>query len=243
LLSADVNNEKGKFLNDQSPIVAASRHADADHDDALKLIGQRIKMARNARQMTQTELAVAVGVTRAAVSQWELAEVEVTLSRLNRIAAELKTDVAWLLSGAGPMPADAKDRAGLIPEMESSIGAGGPFHRQGLQTDFWRVPPHVLSGLKCRADSVRIFPVQTASMEPAVARGSYVLVDYSQTTVHDGQIYAIDNGVALTIKRLYLRGDFKRIELVSDAEPERKAVLDLRKVRIVGRLVAQFHAI
>ncbi len=133
---------------------------------------------------------------------------------------------------------DAVQRgAGVIAEMEAGIGAGGPYHRQGLEADFWRLPSEVLDALRCKSESCGIFRVMSPLMEPAIPRGAHVLVDFGCDTVHDGQIYAVDNGVSLVLKRIFVHG--ATADLVSDAAPDRSVTVALKQVKIAGRVVAQ----
>jgi transcriptional regulator with XRE-family HTH domain len=86
----------------------------SDGDDLL--VGGRIRTARQARGMTQADLAAAVGVTRSAVAQWETARSGQVRGNLGRIAAALGVSVAYLLDAeddprAPPVAEDATERA------------------------------------------------------------------------------------------------------------------------------------
>jgi transcriptional regulator with XRE-family HTH domain len=78
-----------------SPPASHSANHSAD-DDA---ISARIRAARVSRGMTQQDLAVAVGVSRSAVAQWETARAGQVRGNLTRIAACLRVSVGHLLHG------------------------------------------------------------------------------------------------------------------------------------------------
>jgi len=65
-------------------------------------LGQRLKLARQAKQLSQTDIADVLKVSRAAVSQWEAGQVEARLSKLRQAAAYLQISPSWLLTGEGP---------------------------------------------------------------------------------------------------------------------------------------------
>lgn len=66
----------------------------------MDTMGERIKALRQARGMTQAQLAQAVGVTKSAVSQWEIGLTEnVRLRTFMALVDVLKTDVAFLVYG------------------------------------------------------------------------------------------------------------------------------------------------
>lgn len=62
-------------------------------------IGERIRIARQQRGMTQEALAAAVGVSRSAVAQWETGRAGQVTGNLARIAEILGIGVVWLMHG------------------------------------------------------------------------------------------------------------------------------------------------
>lgn len=65
-------------------------------------IGERIRVARQERRITQEELASAVGVSRSAVAQWETGRSGQVTGNLARIAQVLGVGVEFLMHGSGP---------------------------------------------------------------------------------------------------------------------------------------------
>jgi transcriptional regulator with XRE-family HTH domain len=80
-------------------------------------IGERIRVARQERRITQEELASAVGVSRSAVAQWETGRSGQVTGNLARIAQVLGVGVEFLMHGSGPsgLPeAHSADEAAML---------------------------------------------------------------------------------------------------------------------------------
>ena len=71
----------------------------------MKTIGSRIARARADRQIPQSTIAKACGVSRAAVSQWEKDETVPTGPNLVKAARILDVGPEWLATGVGPRKA------------------------------------------------------------------------------------------------------------------------------------------
>lgn len=71
------------------------------YSDDVQTMAERIRALREAQGMTQTALARLVGVTPAAVSQWELGVVaNVKLQTFLRLCESLHTDPHYLIYGS-----------------------------------------------------------------------------------------------------------------------------------------------
>jgi len=80
-------------------------------------IGARIRDARRRRGWTQDQLAQAVGVTRAAVAQWETGRAGQVTGNLTKIAASLETGVEYLMHGddkRAPLLAQQGDELAIL---------------------------------------------------------------------------------------------------------------------------------
>lgn len=66
----------------------------------METMGDRIKQLRSARNLTQEQLAHAVGVTKSAVSQWEDGSTKnLKLETFLRVLEALSTDAEFLIYG------------------------------------------------------------------------------------------------------------------------------------------------
>ncbi|MXN63550.1 helix-turn-helix domain-containing protein [Stappia sp. GBMRC 2046] len=69
-------------------------------------IGQRIRHAREASNLSSAQLARRLGVKTATVSGWESGRTEPRANRLTMLAGFLSVSPTWLLYGLGEAPAD-----------------------------------------------------------------------------------------------------------------------------------------
>lgn len=67
-------------------------------------IGKRIRAARTRLGMGQEELAVAAGVTKQAVYDWEKKGGSPSADKIPAVRQALRVTFAWLLAGDGPPP-------------------------------------------------------------------------------------------------------------------------------------------
>lgn len=75
-------------------------------------MGNRIKVLRESKSLTQQDLAEAVGVTRAAIAQWEAADyVDIKLQPWLRLLEVLSADPYWLVYGPDRPKAGTKRSA------------------------------------------------------------------------------------------------------------------------------------
>src|ERR1700694_304466 len=73
-----------------------------DTDEATrKLIGERIAKAREAAGLNPSELSREIGVSRAAVAQWEVGKTEPNARNLRKIASVVGVTLEWLGQGRG----------------------------------------------------------------------------------------------------------------------------------------------
>ena len=69
----------------------------------MESMGDRIRLRREGQSMTQAQLAMAVGVTKAAVSAWELGSTQnIKLKTWLKLLAVLHTTAEYLLEGVTP---------------------------------------------------------------------------------------------------------------------------------------------
>lgn len=77
-------------------------------------VGSRIRSLRIAGGLTQEQLAVACGVSRSAVAQWETDRAGQLSGNISRIAAALAASVEFLLEGKRPPSEMTGDELAMV---------------------------------------------------------------------------------------------------------------------------------
>jgi transcriptional regulator with XRE-family HTH domain len=86
--------------------------------DDPEIIGARIRKARKDKGLTQVELAAAMGVSRAHLTNVEGGNGGLALDKLSVLARETGTTVAWLIGEGASLPTD-QARADLLAAYEA----------------------------------------------------------------------------------------------------------------------------
>lgn len=93
----------------------------------VKMIGARIKTAREMQGFSLSELARRVGVRPASCSHWESCRSDPSMDNLARLAVILNVDFEWLATGRGGM------RPGVAQDLPSyAVDAAPPDQRELL---------------------------------------------------------------------------------------------------------------
>ena len=222
-------------------------------------MANRIREVRRSKDVTLEALAEETGISTSYLSRIEGGSRKASLENLIRIARALSAEPEELSdefdmddlerakalplsrpSGAGDV-ANLNIRAGLGvgTDMEVARDDGGQIYADHIN-GFWSFPDAVKAGWR-NMPHVYSMPVTGDSMEPTLTSGSYVFVDMTHTVPSPPDIYAIDYGDGLMIKRLQMVPRTDKIVVMLDNE--RYADYELRRedVRVYGRVVAWFQ--
>ena len=154
-------------------------------------IGKRIRIAREARGLTQAQVATAMGVSRVTVTQWEIGKHVPKGHRWKVLADLLGLSADDLLD----TPGDAGVRE--VPLIQSiSAGPWAELETVERLSDLPRIraaslPPGVFVAAR----------VDGESMNRIAPHGSIVFVDLSERTLVDRGIYIFETDVGATLKR------------------------------------------
>jgi hypothetical protein len=125
-------------------------------------------------------------------------------------------------------------------------GKSGMTFAAEVISDYWRVPPVILSSMgNARPTDITFIPCQGDSMAPTLVEGDVVVVDTRHSWPSPDGIYAIlDQFGGIIVKRLELReavGDGPMlVAVISDNPRHREKLMAVDEVKIVGRVLRKF---
>lgn len=197
-------------------------------------VGERIREAREAKDMSQEELGKACGTTKQTIYKYESGVVtNVPLDRIEKIADVLGVSAAYLVgwnedidfpSNILPMPAVRK-----IP-LVGTIACGTPIiAEQNIECDV-DIPEHIHAdfALRCKGDSM---------INARIYDGDIVYIR-SQPEVEHGEIAAVEIDGEGTLKRVYIFPDQVVLQAENPLyEPRVYKGEQLADLRILGKAV------
>ena len=161
----------------------------------MNTLGDRMRILRSGRGLTQQDVAAALNVSRSAVAMWERNEREPNLETLAALARLLDVPLSALVEREeAPLPAGLRPvRTKRVPLL-GTIAAGEPIFAEEEHETYVDV------GGSVHADFA--LEVKGSSMEPVYKDGDVVYIR-SQDDVLDGQVAAVVVDDSATLKRVY----------------------------------------
>lgn len=200
---------------------------------------------------TQSRIGEYCGVSQSTVARWLTGKDPEGPNR-DRLL-QLYREV---ISEEVPAPALPGKRTGgdtvRIPDLAifGGLGGGGMLEvmadESGALLDpdqlrgYWSFPDYMVSAFR-NLQHIYAWEVRGDSMEPTLAGGSVVFVDMSQDRLPPDDIYAIDYGDGLMVKRLKLIPRSDKVAVISDNERYGTDELLREEVRVYGRIVGWFQ--
>lgn len=201
---------------------------------------------------TQTSIAKYCGVQQPTVGRW-LKGIDPEGPNRDRLL-QLYREV---ISEDGPLPEMPErqikeDAIVRIPDLElfGGLGGGGmleiitddngAIHDQDQLRGYWSFPDYMVSAFRSLRH-IYAWEVRGDSMLPTLDGGSVVFVDMSQNRLPPDDIYAIDYGDGLMVKRLKLIPRTDRVAVISDNDRYGMDELLREEVRVYGRVVGWFQ--
>lgn len=207
-------------------------------------VGNRIKMAREAKQITQEELGATCGTTKQSIFKYESGVVtNIPLDRLEKIAVALDVSPAYLMGWDEPeQPKPLPSNIMPLPAMKEwpvlgATACGKPLHREMLDET-------VLAPAEIKADIV-FRCVGDSMINARIFDGDAVFI-HLQPEVENGQIAVIRIGDEYTLKRVYVFDHY--VELRSENPTVKPIILrgpelEPDSFEVVGLAVAFMSAI
>lgn len=221
------------------------------------IIPARVAGLRKDLSLSQQQLADQLGVKQQTIQMIEGGKVAKP-TILTQLARALKVDPGYLLGehddrmGVEDVPLPIPSRTVQIPDLAIFGGLGGGGMLEVMQDEsgalidgdqlrgYWTFPDYMVSGFR-NLRKIYAWEVRGDSMEPTLAGGSVVFVDMGQDKLPPDDIYALDYGDGLMVKRLKLIPRSDRVAVISDNERYGTDELLRDEVRVYGRIVGWFQ--
>ncbi|KAA0970839.1 LexA family transcriptional regulator [Aureimonas fodinaquatilis] len=221
-------------------------------------MANQVRKLRKDREMTLERLSELTGISTSFLSRIEKGDRGLSLENLVKIAKVLKVEPLEVsndfheedLEHAASFPV-ADTEKGDIPNLTIYGGMGlgstltvtandqGEIYSEHID-GFWSFPPAVKAGWR-HMKSIHALPVIGDSMEPTLASGSFVFIDTTHVVPSPADLYALDYGDGLVIKRVKLIPRSDKIQIISDNPAYGADELSRGDVRVYGRVVAWFQ--
>jgi transcriptional regulator with XRE-family HTH domain len=157
-----------------------------DTDEATrKLIGERIAKAREAKGLNPSELSREIGVSRAAVAQWEIGKTEPTARNLRKIASVVGVTLEWLGQGLGTA-------AGAV-SVGSTMSEGELIDLKAVDQNHAKMLKMAMDGKKAEIWKLTSDALAGAGYQP----GDYLVVDVGVTAHARDIVLATHNKLPL----------------------------------------------
>lgn len=167
-------------------------------------VGARIIEARKAKDMTQLDLAKRIGVSRAAVGQWEINSTSPSIAKLEEVAMVLGVEPQWLAYNVKPGEAHIvyrspeRDNIQWVTEM-----VFGDTIDDVEKGESWGIPGEYLRReLHADLDNTAICTVNSHAVEPDYEYGDKVFVDRSDTKPSPAGIFVFWDGIGMAFARM-----------------------------------------
>lgn len=153
-------------------------------------------------------------------------------------------DAAVKVSTGGLKPGEVPER-----NVVAGLGQGGQADEVRVNgdvldgvRDVWRVPvPYLHTELRAREGEVDFIAVDGDSMIPTLLPGDRVMINRSQTAPSPDGLYAIFDGIGISVKRLEIvKGSTPiRLRIISDNAHHGTDEILLQDLHIVGRVICR----
>lgn len=196
------------------------------------------------------------------VTRWLKGEADPSRTNLIKISEALDVSLEWLAIGKESQPYSPniverafgrlKDTADEIVSMVNSfpsinVSAGFGSFNEGVTQPDGQEPysSELLQKLGVQAEYCGVFWAGGRSMHPTIADGDQMLVSFKHKEVKGNNIYLVQNGDSVWVKRVKVLWD--GVELISDNKEEYEPIKittdEAQNLQIIGQVIHTGHAL
>lgn len=200
-------------------------------------VGERIVEARKAKDMTQLDLAKRLGVSRAAVGQWEIDATSPSIAKLEEVAGVLGVEPEWLAYNVRHGEArivyrsPERDNISWVAEL-----AFGESVEEAKEVEKWGVPAdYLVRELRSSPTDTAIFVVNSHAVEPDFEYGDKVFIDRSDRRPSPAGIFLYWDGIGAALARMQaIPGAEPRVRISQKGQDSVEVLL--KDLTIIGRV-------
>lgn len=225
--------------------------------------GKRIEERRKQLKLSRPDVCGSLGIAISTLQAWETEQREPPISALVKLADVLKISSNYLLTGEqneqqAPRSTVARafelleasrteaDEVEMLASFESiEVSAGFGSFNVGVTEPDGQVlyDNNILHSLGVKARHCGVFWARGSSMQPTINNGDQLLVDFSRNEVKNDNIYLVQNGDSVWVKRVKMLWD--GVELISDNREEYEPIKitnqEAQSLQIIGQVVHVGH--
>lgn len=155
-------------------------------------MGARIRRAREALNLTQDQIGDLIGVSRAAVAQWESDQTSPVRKRMEALAGALRVSVEWLSFGVGQAP-NAPGAANNEIPLLSKDEAAAQLQAPDTRASFYHAGPSLRPSAAVSQFAFAL-EVDGPDLAPKFRAGDIVIIDPSVEPAPGDFVFAILQG-------------------------------------------------
>ncbi|XAI95916.1 transcriptional regulator [Microcystis phage Mwe-JY26] len=209
---------------------------------AISTIGERIRHAREEKEMSQLDVSNLLGLSRAAVAQWESNTTSPSLFKTVEVAKILGVSPEWLAFGINQSAQPESEDTVRLPEIIFDNG-----EKPTTIPGAWSLPRDWLRGdLRCLSmEKLVVWRVEGSNMAPSYEEGDRVIVDTLASRPSPGGVFLHWDGVGPVLNAIVVRPvEGKPRAIVSSldsATPSFEA--EIESLHIIGRVRGVMKAV
>jgi len=208
----------------------------------ITTVGSRIIEARKAKDMTQLDLAKRLGISRAAVEQWEIDSTSPSIAKLEEVAMILGVEPQWLAynvkQGEARIVYRNPERDNIAWLNEYKFGDSPEDLQVG---DKWGIPAeYITREIGASVEGACICTINSHAVEPEFEYGDKVIVDKIDTKPSPGGVFLYWDGIGFAYARMQaIPGAVAKVRISQKGSDTFEMVLS--EVTIIGRVKARFQ--
>jgi transcriptional regulator with XRE-family HTH domain len=208
----------------------------AEFNTPQSTVADRIIEARKAKNMTQLDLATRLGISRAAVGQWEINATSPSIAKLEDVALVLGVDPEWLAynvtAGSTKIVYRNPERDNIIWVPEITFSDEGDI----IDGDKWGMPAdYLIRELRANPTEVAVAQVNSHAVEPDFEYGDKVFVDRADKRPSPAGVFMLWDGIGSSFAKMQaVPGQDPRVRITQKGQDT--VDMALADIKIIGRV-------